>query len=113
MLKDGTNIGGETGWVISNATSISDTSITISSTNSLSSRSFNVKSILPNNYSNLTIDNFGITNVIAQWQSGKAHQQNYIFNSYDASTGTLYCNASCSYGGDFTIYFDYTVICFY
>lgn len=91
--------------------------VNIGSSNSHAARTFNVASVLPNVYKNLTINNFAVsvTSCTYYTQSGGTSYNNTIPSSYNASTGVLTCNkcdaVSNPYQGG--AYCNYTVVCFY
>ena len=76
-------------------------------------RTFNIKNILPNDYTRLTKNNFALANVQQQYDSGGGEIYSYMPTSYDASTGVLVCGASHSYASGYRFYIKYDVVCYY
>ena len=67
---------------------------TIGSNNSLANRTFNVANILPNIYTKLTKDNFGIDTYMFKASASTADALSYRIigsGNYNASTGVLTC----------------------
>lgn len=87
--------------------------VTIGSSNSQSSRSFNVANILPDVYQTLTLSNFAIEQAkVAYTSTSSSTSIADILLSYDSSTGTLNCSASkVKLGVD--AYVAYTICAYY
>lgn len=78
-------------------------------------RTFNVKSILPNDYNKLTLSNFFLSNARMRLSatSGSGLVSNNILASYNASTGILSCNASYAKEDVDILWIEYTVVAVY
>ena len=87
----------------------------IGTSDSSIARQFDVKAVLPNDYKNLTINNFFISNAKIMYSGGTKSSDVYILESYDATTGTLYCNQVKNYSsvGGLQFYIGYTIVCIY
>ena len=92
--------------------------VTIGSSDSSAARTFNVASILPNDYSKLTIDNFVskdfyLKNLYAEFSGWSL--QNTIINSY--SSGILYTNYNIVCGeynyNRYRFYVGFTILAIY
>ncbi len=89
--------------------------VVIGSANSAGGRSFDVKSVLPYVYSQLTLDNFAVlvtgmgTSAGSDWRSGN------LLVSYDASTGALSTGRVANYTAQSSTrqIINYTVVCYY
>ena len=90
--------------------------VTVITTNSAAARTIDVKTVLPNNYSQLTLNNFAISNgYITTTRSGADAKNTNILSSYNASTGIIYCNRSSAFSGqeNWQAYFYYTIKAYY
>ena len=83
------------------------------SQNSKAERTFNVKNILPNDYSKLTKDNFALVNVRIYYDTGGEAVYSFMPTSYNATTGVLTCGASYTNGGGYRFFILYDVVCYY
>lgn len=83
---------------------------------STSIRNIDVRSVLPDVYNKLNIDNFVITNLNSAYTSS-SNFQNYgnLIQSYDSSTGILTCNNSGVWSGreGWCSYIKYTIYAYY
>ena len=68
------------------------TKLSVGALNSLSRNTFNIKTLLPNNYRDLSLDNFSLSNSITYLASGASGNGNISENlllSYNKDTGIL------------------------
>lgn len=68
--------------------------------NSTDARTIDIKTYLPNDYQNLTLDNFSLADVNLILGIGRHSSNLYVrvLDSYNPTTGILNCNMSCYYG---------------
>lgn len=90
--------------------------VVIGSAYSADPQTFNVASILPDIYQDLTIDNFAVVVNTVTDSSNSSYRTGALFNTYDATNGLLYTNRASNYHGSQSssnecIYF--TVVCYY
>lgn len=84
--------------------------VVIGSSTSQSARSFNVKSVLPDVYDKLTLDNFGAVITYMYYGSGTPSlARGNLFSGYNASTGVLSTAVECLNSN----YLQFTVVCWY
>lgn len=92
--------------------------VVIGSSNSETARSFNVASILPDKYKELTLDNFAISDV------GLSHNGNFnnwqnsgLLGAYDPASGILttklLANWYTSYSSAQKWFLTFTIVCYY
>lgn len=83
--------------------------------NSLTSHSIDIKSILPNNYQDLTVDNFVFKNLKQKYSNSyNGYNNSSVINSYDNISGILTLNESTdanNTNNEFMI--EYSLYCIY
>ena len=83
--------------------------------NSLTSHSIDIKSILPNNYQDLTVDNFVFKNLKQKYSNSyNGYNNSSVINSYDNTSGILTLNESTdanNTNNEFMI--EYSLYCIY
>ena len=89
--------------------------VVIGSSNSAAARTFDVKAILPNVYSQLTIDNFAVLAGSCFSNYNNTANTADLFNSYDSQTGILSTNLVSNYSttANNSQSYYFTVLCFY